>query len=80
MVPPQVGMRLQTIREKKKKEKEKKEQKEQRRKKKRRGTVTILYHTCALMTHKYRGSITVLLISKSVEPNEEQKEMTSGFQ
>ena len=29
------------------------------------------------MTHKYRGSIVVLLISKSVEPNEEQKEMTS---
>ena len=34
----------------------------------------------ALMTHKYRGSIVVLPISKSVEPNEEQKEMTSGFQ
>jgi hypothetical protein len=33
-----------------------------------------------LMTHKYRGSIIVLSISKSVEPNEEQKEMTSGFQ
>jgi hypothetical protein len=33
-----------------------------------------------MMTHKYRGSIVVLLISKSVEPNEEQKEMTSGFQ
>ena len=33
-----------------------------------------------LMTHKYRGSIVVLSISKSVEPNEEQKEMTSGFQ
>ena len=33
-----------------------------------------------LMTHKCRGSIVVLLISKSVEPNEEQKEMTSGFQ
>ena len=32
------------------------------------------------MTHKYRGSIIVLSISKSVEPNEEQKEMTSGFQ
>ena len=32
-----------------------------------------------LMTHKYRGSIIVLSISKSVEPNEEQKEMTSGF-
>ena len=25
------------------------------------------------MTHKYRGSIIVLSISKSVEPNEEQK-------
>ena len=33
----------------------------------------------AKMTHKYRGSIVVLMISKSVEPNEEQKEMTSGF-
>ena len=33
-----------------------------------------------LMTHKYRGSIVVLSISKSVEPNEEQKEMISGFQ
>ena len=32
------------------------------------------------MTNKYRGSIIVLSISKSVEPNEEQKEMTSGFQ
>ena len=34
----------------------------------------------ALMTHKYMGSIVAFLISKSVEPNEEQKEMTSGFQ
>ena len=33
-----------------------------------------------LMTHKYKGSIVVLSVSKSVEPNEEQKEMTSGFQ
>ena len=33
-----------------------------------------------LMTQKYRGSIVVLSISKSVEPNEEQKEMISGFQ
>ena len=32
-----------------------------------------------MMTHKYRGSIVVLSISKSVEPNEEQKQMTSGF-
>jgi len=32
------------------------------------------------MTHKYRGSIVVLSISKSVEPNEEQKEMISSFQ
>ena len=31
------------------------------------------------MTHKYRRSIVVLSISKSV-PNEEQKEMISGFQ
>jgi len=34
----------------------------------------------ALITHKYRGSIVVLSLSKSVEPNEEQKEMISGFQ
>ena len=34
----------------------------------------------AVMTHKYRGSIVVLSISKSVKPNEEQKEMISGFQ
>ena len=27
----------------------------------------------------YQGSIVVLSISMSVEPNEEQKEMTSGF-
>ena len=33
-----------------------------------------------LMTHKYRGSIVVISISKSVELNEEQKEMTSDFQ
>ena len=33
-----------------------------------------------MMTHKYRGSIVVLSISKGVEPNEEQKEMISGFQ
>ena len=33
-----------------------------------------------MMTHKYRGSIVVLSIGKSVEPNEEQKEMISGFQ
>ena len=33
-----------------------------------------------VMTHKYRGSIIGLSISKSVKPNEEQKEMTSGFQ
>ena len=32
-----------------------------------------------MMTHKYRGSVIVLLISKSVKPNEEQKEMTSSF-
>ena len=33
-----------------------------------------------VMTHKYRGSMVVLSISKSVEHNEEQKEMISGFQ
>jgi hypothetical protein len=32
-----------------------------------------------LMTHKYRGCIIVLSIKKSVEPNEEQKVLTSGF-
>jgi hypothetical protein len=31
------------------------------------------------MTHKYRGCIVVLSINKSVEPNEEQKVLTSGF-
>ena len=31
------------------------------------------------MTHKYRGSIIVLSMSKSVEPNKEQKEMISDF-
>ena len=32
------------------------------------------------MTHKYRGSIVVLSISKSVEPNEEQKALINSFQ
>src|SRR4051812_37622363 len=32
-----------------------------------------------LMTHKCRGSIVVFLISKSVEPNKEQKVLTSDF-
>jgi hypothetical protein len=32
-----------------------------------------------LMTHKYRGFIVVLSINKSVEPNEEQKVLTSSF-
>jgi hypothetical protein len=32
-----------------------------------------------LMTHKYRGCIVVLSINKSIEPNEEQKVLTSGF-
>ena len=40
----------------------------------------VIEHGRPLMTHKYRESIIVLSISKSVEPNEEQKEMTSGFQ
>ena len=31
------------------------------------------------MTHKYRGCIAVLSINKSVEPNEEQKVLTSSF-
>jgi hypothetical protein len=35
--------------------------------------------TLPLMTHKYRGCIIVLSINKSVEPNEEQKVLTSGF-
>jgi hypothetical protein len=33
----------------------------------------------SLMTYKYRECIIVLLINKSVEPNEEQKVLTSGF-
>ena len=41
----------------------------------------ISQHSCDyVMTHKCKGSIVVLSISKSVEPNEEQKEMISGFQ
>jgi hypothetical protein len=32
-----------------------------------------------VMTHKYRGCIVVLSINKSVEPNKEQKVLTSGF-
>ena len=43
-------------------------------------THRMLFSREKMMTHKYRGSIVVLSISKSVEPNEEQKEMTSGFQ
>ena len=33
-----------------------------------------------MMTHKYRGSIIAFSISTSVEPNEEQKVLTSGFE
>jgi hypothetical protein len=33
----------------------------------------------SMMTHKYRGCIIVLSINKSIEPNEEQKVLTSGF-
>lgn len=33
----------------------------------------------ALMTHKYRGCIVVSSISKNVDPNEEQKVLTSSF-
>ena len=32
------------------------------------------------ITHKYRRSIVAFLISKSVEPNEEQKLMTSDLE
>jgi hypothetical protein len=35
--------------------------------------------TSTMMTHKYRGCIVVLLINKNVEPNEEQKVLTSVF-
>ena len=31
------------------------------------------------MTHKYRGCIIVLSINRSVDPNEEQKVLTSSF-
>jgi hypothetical protein len=31
------------------------------------------------MTHKYKGCIVVLFINKSVEPNKEQKVLTSSF-
>src|SRR4051812_43201929 len=40
-------------------------------------TAAALANVVYLLTHKYRESIVVLSISKSVEPNEEQKEMTS---
>jgi hypothetical protein len=33
-----------------------------------------------LMTHKCRGSIVAFSISKSVEPNEEQKVLTSDLE
>ena len=33
-----------------------------------------------LMTRKYRGCIAVFSVSKSVEPNEEQKVLTSGLE
>ena len=33
----------------------------------------------SLDDHKYRGCIVVLSINKSVEPNEEQKVLTSSF-
>ena len=39
----------------------------------------VLSQTTSMMTHKYRGSSVVLSIIKSVEPNEEMKEMISGF-
>jgi hypothetical protein len=41
--------------------------------------VAIDRNPCSVMTHKYRGCIIVLSINKSVEPNEEQKVLTSGF-
>ena len=33
-----------------------------------------------VMTHKCRGSIIAFLISRSVDPNEEQKVLTSEFE
>jgi hypothetical protein len=39
----------------------------------------VLSVAVSLMTHKYRGCIVVLSINKSVEPNKEQKVLTSGF-
>ena len=33
-----------------------------------------------VMTHKYRGCIIVLLINRSVDPNEEQKVLKSGME
>ena len=50
MIPPQVGMRLRTMREKKEKKekiKEKKKERKEKINKERRGIVSILYHTCA---------------------------------
>jgi hypothetical protein len=46
-------------------------------------TVTFAPADCArsynLMTHKYRRCIVLVSINKSVEPNKEQKVLTSGF-
>ena len=39
-----------------------------------------LFVDVVVITHKYRGSIVVFSVSKSVKPNSEQKEMTRGFQ
>lgn len=61
MIPPQVGMRLRTMRERKRKKRKRKEKGKKRKKRKkekgkmkkkiinkeRRGIVSILYHTCA---------------------------------
>jgi hypothetical protein len=39
----------------------------------------VRYFRAALMTHKYRRCIVVSSISKNVDPNEEQKVLTSSF-
>ena len=33
-----------------------------------------------MMAHKYRGSIVDFLISKDIDPNEEYKVLTNGFE
>ena len=44
------------------------------------GDIYVAEFVWPFMTHKYMGPIVAFSISKNVKPNQEQKEMTSGFQ